>query len=419
VSTYGTGLLDSGQRDTRSVHVPPVHRKLRPQRPDPRQEPVQPLAGALASSQARFAGSAITVLSPAETRGIRKLSAKAQAVFGQFPDVTVGDWGIKHEEGGLPFVKLTLGGTSYFVGCGEAPGTPLVPGTPLEVVTGLCLGGADSIIGWAGKYAYPMTVGPVVPNIKLERPIDRITVDGRVHVYEAEMLARLMPFIRGVARLRGQGPVRVRAHLPAAEYELYGLSLYAKGLLPAEWCDLYRSAARHRAHLISRMLKWCLRGTAEVTVTSPLNNLVRCLDISGVPREGLARFVHAAVRKQSCLWQDLLAGKDTSFRTLIYSSYTYHYLAVARQAAKLGRQVLFAEPPDEEKIYRYALKESDRIGIPLAEVPGFYIHPRVVVTEAAFGMGRVLRDCKHGCEPRTVAQALACYGPQSAPWAPS
>ena len=61
-------------------------------------------------------------------------------------------------------------------------------------------------------------------------------------------------------------------------------------------------------------------------------------------REGQRpRSFASAVRQQDRLWRDLLAGRSRSFRTLINSSYVYHYLAAARDARERGHRMLLAE----------------------------------------------------------------------------
>jgi hypothetical protein len=341
---------------------------------------------------------------------MRKLSAKAGGIFRAFPDVIIGsDVGIKHETSGLVFADLVVGGSRYLVGCGETGNGPLVPGIPVDVVTGTCLFGVDSVLGWVGLTAYPMTAPPVVHEWNPANPIDDVTTDTRMHVYEAETLARLGSFVRAFAGLQGQGPVHVRAHIPGPEYDAYGLSLYARGLLSAELYARYREAVQRRARLIGEMLEWSFMGATEVTLTSPLS-LLDNIDIFGVPPADLPRMVHDAARQQDPLWASLLAGKSPSFRTLINASYVYHYIAAANQAERQAHQMVLVENPEEEKIYRHAREERGRAGIWLNGTPGFYVHPHVVATRTVFGDGdRVLRHCLDGSEPSTAAIALDSY----------
>ena len=400
------GLLNSG---TARAAAPP-RRPSVPEAEPPGGTPLRSLASALAAGQAFFEASPVTAAGPA-SRGIRNLSAKLAAVFSQFPEVAVGERGIRHERSSLHFAELGVGDSGYLVGCGRAAARPLVPGVPVEIVTGTCLFGATSVTGWAGPFPYPMTVVPVVHRQDPPAVIDTVTVDRRVHVYEAETLARLVSFIASFARLPGQGPVVVRAHVPGPEYELYGLSLHARGLLPAALFDQYRRAVRHRARLVGRLLERSLRGVAAVvTVSSPLSAVIRRLDLGRVPPAGLARLTRDTAREQGWLWRALLAGQDPSFPAVINASYRYHYLAAARDAARRGRQVIFAENPEEEKIFRYALEEGGRTGISLSGTPGFYVHPRVVVTRTGPGLaGNGWRECADGCEPGTIAAAVSHY----------
>jgi len=390
--------------------LPQPRRSIAHSLPAPNQDPLEPLASALLARRAFFSGSPITAVCAADSRGLRKLSAKAGGIFRAFPDVVIGsDVGIKHEISGLVFTDLVVGGSRHLVACGETGNGPLLPGPPADVVTGMCLFGVDSILGWAGLTAYPMTAARVVHEWDPANPIDDVTTDMRMHVYEVETLARLGSFVRAFAGLQGQGPVHVRAHIPGPEYDAYGLSLYARGLLSAELYARYRETVRRRARLIGDMLEWSLMGAAEVTLTSPLS-LLDTIDVFNASPTDLPSLVHEAARQRDPLWAGLLAGKSPSFRTLITASYVYHYIAAAHQAEQQGHQMVFVENPEEEKIYRRAREECDRAGISLNGAPGFYVHPYVVATRTALGDGdRVLRHCMNGCEPSTVAIALDSY----------
>jgi hypothetical protein len=182
-------------------------------------------------------------------------------------------------------------------------------------------------------------------------------------------------------------------------------------LLSAELYAQYREAVRARAQLIGQMLAWCLVGTGEVTVSSPLS-LVDGIDVFGRAPAALPGELHDAARQQNRLWEGLLAGKPPSLETLIRTSYIYHYLA----SAASGGQLVFAESPEEEPIYWHAAKVSAQAGVTLAGAPSFYIHPRVAVTRTVSGCEEhgpnsdcrehLLRSCKDGCEPGTIALAM-------------
>ena len=377
-----------------------------------RELPLEPLASALAAGRACFGGSPVRALGPGSTRGIRRLTAKAGAIFGAFPEVAITGRGVAHaEKGGLAFVEAGIAGSSYLLGCGAIPGRPLVPGVPVEVVTGICLFGADSVLGWAGPEAYSMTVGQV-RGPGPAHPIEEVTADPRWHVYEAETLGRLGSFIRDLASLGGQGPLRVTAHVPGPEYEIYGLSLYARGLLPRFWCDRYRDIARTRARMLALALQGCAGGAAEVTAASPLAFLGGLDTGAWPPGEVLSR-LYEAVQAQDGLWDILLGGQPPSFSGLIYASYAHHYLTAAAAARERGHQMLLAEDPDEERIFRSAVAHGGLAAASLlVDVTGFYVHPQVVVTQTAFpGTPRILHKCRDGCDPRTVAAATRYYWP--------
>jgi hypothetical protein len=333
-----------------------------------------------------------------------------RTIFGAFPAVIVGDQGVRHEIGQLPFIDLTMMGTTHLVGCGEAGrAVPLSPEIPVDIVTGTCLFGAESVLGWVDGSGYPMTIRQVVENWDSAATISRVTTDNRLHVYELEAVARLGTFIRGLTSLYGQSGIRVQAFIPLYEYEAYGLSLYARGVLSAKLYAQYRRAVRRRAWLISRMLRGRLRGTAEVTAGSPLS-LIRRLDISRVPPAGLPQLVHDALRRQDPLWRDLLTGTDPSFETIINAGYVYAYLAAVRTARRQRRQVVLVEDPDEEPISRHALKASGRTGISMDGTIAFYVHPRVVVTRLApSGAAYDLRQCANGADRHTIAIAMNAY----------
>jgi hypothetical protein len=333
-----------------------------------------------------------------------------RTIFGAFPGVSVGDQGVRHEIGQLPFINLTMMGATHLVGCGEVgDAVPLSPRIPVDIVTGTCLFGAESVLGWVDGSGYPMTVRQVVETWDSAATISRVTTDNRLHVYELETLARLGAFIRGLTSLYGRDAIRVKAFIPLDEYLAYGLSLYARGVLSAKLYAQYRKAVQRRAWLVSRMLRNRLRGAAEVTADSPLR-LIRGLDISRVPPAALPQLVHDAVCRQDPLWRDLLAGRDPSFVTMINASYVYSYLAAVRAARQQRRQVVLVENPDEEPISRHALKAGERTGISMAGTIAFYVHPRVVVTRLApSGEFYDLRQCADGSDQHTIALAMNCY----------
>lgn len=371
----------------------------------PAGEPLQPLGQALTLGQAFFAGSPVQRVDHASSRAVRRLRSKASTVFEAFPEVAVGDCGVTHTTSGLTFVDLEIAGTSYLAGCGETAGWRIRPGIPIQIVTGMCLFGAESVIGWSGQDAFPITVGPVVHDENFTQPIDQVTADARWHVYEVETIERLGSFIGALARLPGLGPILVQAHIPGPEYEAVALSLYARGLLPADLCARYREMARHRAGLIGEILERRLGAVAQVRVSSPLS-VVGGLDVQGIRPAEVTRILYEAFWPRDRLWRALLAGTAPSIKAVIRASYVYHYLCVARDAQRQGHQLLLAENPDEEKIFRCALRDCSRTGISLDGMRGFYLHPQVVVTRTAFGYGgSILRDCQDGCEPRTVAAA--------------
>jgi hypothetical protein len=307
-----------------------------------------------------------------------------------------------------------MGDSSYLVGCRGKGREPFSPGTPTDLVTGMCLFGADSVLGRAGEFYCPMTVASAVYKWPADRVIEEVIPDLRLHVYEIEALARLSSFIRTFTGLQGLGPVHLRAHVPGPEYDIYGMSFVRTGLTSAELYVQYREAVRARAQLIGQMLTCCLIGAGKVTVSSPLS-LIDGIDIFRWAPAALPGELCDAARQQNRLWEVLLAGKPPSLETLIHTSYVYHYLA----SVAPGGQLVFVEGPEEEPIYWHAAKASARAGVTLAGAPSLYIHPRVVVTRTVSGCEEhdpdgdcrehLLRNCKDGCEPGTIALALNAH----------
>src|SRR5262249_12369011 len=166
---------------------------------------------------------------------------------------------------------------------------------------------------------------------------------------------------------------------------------------------------RRRGRLVSSMLARRLRGAAEVTVGSPLS-LIRRLDVPAVDAAGIPRLVHEAACRADPLWEDLLAGQDPDLEAIVHARYVHHCLSAARAARQRGRQLVLVENPEEKKIHRVARGEADRTGISMAGTVGCYIHPRVAVTQLAPGCAdHILRECRDGCDPRTIAIAMSCY----------
>lgn len=367
--------------------------------------PVQTLRDALASGQAMYGNGAIADLSPRPSAALRKLRTRVDVICRDVPRVVTGTSGVIHTATGMAFTELTVGGSGYMVGCGRRQAASLAPGRPLDIVTGTCLFGADALAGAAGERAYPLAHPRVVSGYA-GSPFDAVLVDERLHVYEAENVARLSSFIRELAGQMAPSPVRVHAHIPVPEYEAYGLSLYARGYLTRAQCDHYRDAVRRRGRLVSAMLIASLPGMAGVSVGSPMSWLSD-IDPYSVPRDELGPLLHRAAQGQDQLWRVLAKATDgQSFQALNQASYIYQYLSAARSVQRRGSQLAAVEDPDEIFIYHHAMVRQQPTGISLSGCVRFYVHPRLVVHETAFGLAeRLLYNCKDGCNPRCVRLA--------------
>lgn len=219
--------------------------------PDPGAEPktrfpLQTLRDALASGQAKYGNGAIADLSASSSPALRKLRIRIDAICQDMPDVLVGAGGVIHTATGTAFAELTVGESGYLLGCGRRQAGVLTPGRPLDIVTGTCLFGADALTSAVSGCAYPLTDPPLVSGYA-GNPFDAILVDERLHVYEAEIVRRLGSFIRDLTAQMGSSPVRVKVHVPVPEYQMYGLSLYARGYLTRRQCEEYSDAVRRRA----------------------------------------------------------------------------------------------------------------------------------------------------------------------------
>ncbi len=390
-----------GQRLARQGTAGPVTRR-------PRQAPpLQALDAALAAQRALFGTSPVAAVEAPSSAALRRVRARVGAVFQDLPGVVAGERGVTHTKTGLTFVDLDMTapgggpGRRYLVGCGMAHGGALSPGQPVTVITGVCLFGTDAATGRCGAHTFPLTD----PGADLRGPAEDVTFNERLHVYEAESLARLTSFIGDLARQLGPGtPVHVRAHIPVPEYEAHGLSLYARGWLDAGALCSYRLAVRRRGRRLAGLLRDSLRGTCQVTAGSPMDWL-GSTDTWGTAPAGLATLLAGTARRQGRLWHDLLAGAaPPSFEALAFASYTHHYLAAARQAERQGAQLVAVENPDEAAIYRASLRAQHVTGVSMAGTVGLYLHPRVVVTRTAFASpGHWLYNCADGCQPATLS----------------
>ena len=371
----------------------------------PRPCPLAPLDEALAAGNAVFGTSAITGQDRGQAASLARLRGRLDAICRDLPYAGASGGGVLHAASGMGFAELDIGPGTYLVGCGKARRGTLSPGRPANIVTGMCLFGADSVTGIDGSGQEFSLTDPQLVAGYAGRRLARVAVDERVHVYEAESAARLGSFIADLAGQLAPAPVRVHAHIPVAEYQLYGLSLYARGYLDGAQLELYRQAARRRGALARRMLAAAVGGAAELRACSPMSWLGD-IDPYRIRPGALPQALLAAARRQDRLWQFLAgtAGGQPA-RDLGYASYVHHYLAAARHAAQAGAQLAVVENPDEEAIWRHAAAAGKRAGIPLDGSAGFYVHPRVVVRQTVFGFSRLLYNCRDGRDPRTLRAA--------------
>lgn len=367
--------------------------------------PLAPLTSALAQGDAMFGTSVILAHIDTPPASLTRQRVRLSAICQDLPHARIGGGGITHATSGLAFADLAVGPSGYLVGCGKAYHGTLSPGPPADIITGICLFGADSFIGTAAGRRSPLTA-PEYADRYTRRPFEVITVDERLHVYEAETIARLSSFIRDLAGQLAPAPVRVHAHIPAPEYQLHGLGLYARGYLTRDGCERYAQAARRRGRLVARMLQAAMGSAADVQVCSPMSWLSE-VDPYRVPPADLPQLLRMAARRQGRLWQVLADAGTGSLRDLSHASYLHHYLAAAERSQCRGRQLVVVENADEEPIYRHAAVLQQQTGILLDRAAGFYVHPQVVVRQTAFPrLPRLIYNCKDGCSPRTVRAAM-------------
>lgn len=374
--------------------------------------PLRTLRDALASGQARYGNGAIAELSASSSPALRKAGIRIDAICRDMPDVLVGTSGVVHTATGMAFAELTLGESGYLLGCGRRQAGVLRPGRPLDIITGTCLFGADALTGTVSGCTYPVTDPPLVSGYA-GNAFEAILVDERPHVYEAEIVRRLGSFIRDLTAQMSSSPVRVKVHVPVPEYEMYGLSLYARGCLTRRQCDEYRDAVRRRGRQVTAVFLDYLSGIAEVSAGSPMSWLSG-VDPYSVPPGEVAGLLHRAACGQDQLWRFLAEATDgQSFQALNHASYAYQYLSAAQSVHSEGGQLAAVEDPDEIVIYRQAAVRQTATGISLNGCVRFYVHPGLVVHETAFGLrDRVLYNCQDGCSPGHVTLAEQ-HGPLS------
>lgn len=364
--------------------------------------PLVPLDQALADGDAMFGTSVILAHAGPPPASLARQQARLRAIWQGLPGTRVAGGGVTHTASGMAFAELSVGDSDYLVGCGKAHHGKVSAGRPADIITGSCLFGADSVTGIAGGREYSLTAPEA--DGRSGAPFDCIALDERPHVYETEAAGRLGSLIGDIARLLAPAPVRVHAHVPAAEYALRGLALYARGYLTRAQCDRYAQGARRRGALVAAMLRAAAGPAAEIRVSSPMAWLGE-VDPYQVPPALLPQLLRQEARRQGALW-DVLAGDGPgSLQDLSHASYIHHYLTVAGWSQQAGSQLIVVENPDEEVIYRRAAAAGRQAGIRLDRAAGCYVHPRVVVREAAFGLTPLLYNCKDGRSPRTLRLA--------------
>jgi len=380
---------------------------------DPFTPSLTDLGTALAAGNARYSSSPVEALQPHGTTSLKRLERKLSHTFSNLQDIQVGGRSIVHSATGLIFTDVSFGKASYLVGCDTVPGYLLQPDRPVEVTSGTCLFGSNSFAGYTGSAAVPLTEPLSLHN--LHSPIASLSIDERLHVYEAETIARLGSFINNLTS-QFHAPVTVYFHEPVPEYELYGIDLYARGLLNQELLGTYLDVVRRRGPLIKNLMHAQLRVShATLRFVSPMA-WVDELNLSRLPACDIPAAVNSAGSQQDALWSALLASRPCQKLTdLNYLSYIYAYFSQAQRAHDIGAQHIFVENPDETKIYANAEQLQDAVGIGLEPACGFYVHPQVVVSRTAFDLDdHVLYDCQNGTDPRNIEIALRAYSTDAA-----
>jgi hypothetical protein len=358
-------------------------------------------------SEAYFGHSPISRL-PADTRSLSRLRSHFASVFKTVPSFAIGNTGFVHDLNGQTYTELSLGGDTYFVGGGGTPGARLGRDNGTNIVTGMCMFGAQSITGRTKRGKVYLTDPSAIAD--LDTPVTDLVFDDRIHIYEAETIGRLSSFM-GDLLTRLPGKLTVHVHLPGPEYELYGLSLYARGLLSRPQLDRYREAIRRRESILDKELHAALGSkNFDLVVSSPLV-WTSNFDVKDIAPERIPMMLLRLASAQNPLWNSLIATlPDTDLLGLNHCSYIYQYLHLAQLSTMENRGLLIVENPEETRILMEAKASAAAAHVSINDAVWLYVHPQMVVASRENPEdGYYLYNCADGLNPALIDQAVHPY----------
>lgn len=312
-------------------------------------------------------------------KSVRKMTATLQSFQNaQILPATasIGPTALLHGEKGDPtFIEVkTAEGPGFFVSArafstdgatvSEKPDLSLFKRKPSELVSGVCLFGADAAEGVTAS-GRRMSLIDARSIADEQDPLVDIATTKLLHPSEAETIARITQFTDTIF---GKDGPKMNYHIPRIEYYVYGLDLFARGLMDRNLLQRWFGEVDKRTDAVVRMLG--KRTTMKAEIVEPMKSAEEY--IKNVEEPNVSEL--AEILSQAVLWKSLLAQKPpTNFLDINYLSFTHPYLDVAGRTGS----IIAIENPDEARIYTEALRSANII-TEEALVGVMYVHPKLL-----------------------------------------
>ncbi len=288
---------------------------------------------------------------------------------------SIGPAALLHGDKGDPtFIEVTTDTSDFFVSArafstdglnvSKEVDLSLFQKQPSELVSGVCLFGANAAEGItaSGRVMSLIDARSVADE---QDPIVDIVTTKLLHPSEAETILRITQFADSVF---GKDGPKMNYHVPRIEYYVYGLDLFARGLMNRELLNRWFREVDTRTATAVRMLG--KRTTMDAEIVEPMKDAEAYIKHAEDPNVSEL----TEILSQDPLWENLLAQKPpANFLDINYLSFTHPYLAVATRTGS----IIAIENPDEARIYTETLRTAHLI--PRDALVGvMYVHPKLL-----------------------------------------
>lgn len=249
------------------------------------------------------------------------------------------------------------------------PEYELQPHDHVEIISGMCLFGVSGLQANTESGEVISLVNPRKLD-SITEPLVDIHMSPILHVSEQETIYRVtktMQALHDASSTQMADPdMNVQFHLPVPEYHLYMADLHEKGLMNDELYQKVSLMILQRGKALGQLLTRRIPDDVPCQIMSPLEDFLPLLcqlpEYDGVTAEELAQ--HIAENNEYFAVLNSVQPA-TSFKEICDMSYTIGYLQTAVAAEQANGKALAVDIAEEAKIFEYAQKTSQQLGLPL------------------------------------------------------